>query len=108
MKKFNERIALGLSSAFSTMGCFWLFAGLALLPLVWPAAMPYVQFISSAFLQLVALPLLAVAGKVMRERQEEHGAALAAHGKALEGHGEVLAGLHAKTDKVLAASPQGQ
>ncbi len=72
MRRFNERLAVLLSSAFSTMACFYVFCMLALLPLVWPASMAAVQFISSAFLQLVALPLLAVAARVIQAQQDAH------------------------------------
>ena len=76
MGALNTTLALRLSGAFGTMGCFWAFCLLALLPLAWPPAMPYVQFISSAFLQLVALPLLAVAAKIIQAQQEVHKASL--------------------------------
>ena len=70
--RVNDWIAVKLSALFSTMACFWLFCGLALLPLPCPKMMPYVQFISSGFLQLVALPLLAVAAKIIQKQQEQH------------------------------------
>lgn len=70
--RMNDWIAVKLSSAFSTMACFWLFCVLALLPLPFPKTMPYVQFISSGVLQLVALPLLAVAARVIQKQQAQH------------------------------------
>lgn len=53
-----DRIAATITRIVGTMWFFSACVVLTLLPLVWPAAMPYVQFISSAFLQLVLLPLL--------------------------------------------------
>lgn len=65
LKYINEWLALKLSASFSTMTCFWIFNILALLPLIWPIAMPVIQFVSSGYLQLVALPLLAVSGIIL-------------------------------------------
>lgn len=77
MTRINNWLAVKLSGLFSTMGCFYVFLLLALLPLPFPAAMPYVQFISSAVLQLVALPLIAVASRVIQEQQAAHAASIA-------------------------------
>ena len=99
MKRFNRWLAVNLSKWFSTMACFYAFCVLALLPLAWPKLLPVVQFISSGFLQLGALPLLAVAAKIIQDQQghikqqaDQHKADLEAlHAK----HDE----LHAKHDE---------
>jgi hypothetical protein len=65
LKALNEWLALRLSAGFSTMTCFWVFNMLALSPLMYPASLPIMQFISSGYLQLVALPLLAVSGIIL-------------------------------------------
>lgn len=72
MKRFNDWVAVKISDVFSTMGCFWAFCVLALIPLVVPKLLPEVQFISSGFLQLVALPLLAVAAKINNDQAKQH------------------------------------
>ena len=56
----NEWIALKLGGFLGSMLAFWCFNLIALLPFVWPASLPIAQYISSGYLQLVALPLLAV------------------------------------------------
>jgi hypothetical protein len=52
------------------MACFWIFNALALLPIAWPASLQITQFISSGYLQLIALPLLAVSGGISFQRTE--------------------------------------
>lgn len=70
MRRLNELIAMRLSAWFSTMWCFWAFNVLALLPVFWPASLQVTQFISSGYLQLIALPLLAVAGVILGRSAE--------------------------------------
>ncbi|HQT89690.1 MAG TPA: hypothetical protein PK677_14275 [Acidiphilium sp.] len=99
MRRFNEWLALRLSTAFATMAAFYAFAALALLPLVWPASMPVVQFVSSGVLQLVALPLLAVAGvligrKAEARAEQDHAALMELVGALHEKH-DALAQSHA-------------
>ena len=86
MRAFNEWLAVKMSDAFSTMACFWAFTALALLPFVWPRSMAVVQFISSGVLQLVALPLLAVAVRVINDKADRHTSQ--------------IADLHAKHDRL--------
>lgn len=86
IKAFNQWLAIHLSQVFSTMACFYVFLLLALLPLVDPKTLPVVQFISSGVLQLVALPLLAVAAKIIQDQQAQHAAEIAS--------------LHAKHDEL--------
>ncbi len=67
---WNKRAALWMAAWFSTMTCFWLFTALSLLPIVWPESMNVIQFISSGVLQLIALPLLGVAGVIIGQKAE--------------------------------------
>jgi len=69
-RHFNEITAVRLSAWFATMECFWAFNALALLPVFWPASLQITQFISSGYLQLIALPLLAVAGVILGRTAE--------------------------------------
>jgi hypothetical protein len=70
MRRLNETIATWLSAKFSTMACFWAFNALALLPVAWPASLQTAQFISSGWLQLISLPLLAVGQEISGRRAE--------------------------------------
>ena len=72
IQRFNDWLAVVLSNAFSAMGCFYALCALALAPVLWPRTIPYLQFISSGVLRLVALPLLAVATRVIQRKQAEH------------------------------------
>jgi hypothetical protein len=58
--KLDDLIAVRANAIFASMGFFWFCLALTLLPLKWPAAMPFVQYASSGVLQLIALPLLGV------------------------------------------------
>ena len=60
LRALNEWLALKLSAGFSSMATFWAFNILTFVPLAFPSLLAIVQFISSGYLQLVALPLLAV------------------------------------------------
>ena len=76
----NERIAIGVTKMMGTMWCAYAFLVLALLPLVLPSTETWVQYASSAVLQLVALPVLAVGqsllGRAAEKRAEQDHAAL--------------------------------
>lgn len=81
MRRFNEAVAVRASAAFATMGCFWAFLFLSLLPVVAPRTMGVVQFISSGVLQLVALPLISVASLITgvalaKQATEQHDAVI--------------------------------
>ena len=93
MAKFNEWLAVKLSDYFSTMACFYAFCVLSLFPLIYPQSLAVVQFVSSGVLQLVALPLLAVAAKVI---QKQHATVMEMH----EQHAADIAALHAKHDEL--------
>jgi hypothetical protein len=66
----NDQIALRSNQIFATMGFFWFCLVFSLIPLKWPAAMPFVQYASSGVLQLVALPLLGV-GTILAARASD-------------------------------------
>jgi hypothetical protein len=66
----NDGIALRSNAIFATMGFFWFCLVFSLIPLKWPATMPFVQYASSGVLQLVALPLLGV-GTVLAARASD-------------------------------------
>jgi hypothetical protein len=70
VSKFNDSIALRSNQIFATMGFFWFCLVFSLIPLKWPATMPFVQYASSGVLQLVALPLLGV-GTVLAARASD-------------------------------------
>ena len=92
LQRFNTTLALRLSAMFATMECFYAFTLLVLLPLIWPRSLEVVQFISSGWLQLVALPLLAVSGVIIGTKAEE---------RAAQDHAaimELVSDLHAKHD----------
>ena len=97
MPSLNQRIAVRLSALILSMGCFWaLNIGLAV-GLIVPATMPLVQFLSSAWFQAVALPLIGVSAtisamEVMALIRETHDAVM-----------EMLTDLHAKHDRLHAA-----
>jgi hypothetical protein len=77
----NDAIALRSNAVFATMGFFWFCLIFSLIPLKWPATMPFVQYASSGVLQLIALPLLGV-GTILAARssdklaKEQHDAVL--------------------------------
>ncbi len=66
----NDGIALRSNAIFATMGFFWFCLVFSLIPLKWPATMPFVQYASSGVLQLIALPLLGV-GTVLAARASD-------------------------------------
>ena len=70
LSKLNDQIALRSNQIFATMGFFWFCLVFSLLPLKWPAVMPFVQYASSGVLQLIALPLLGV-GTILAARSSD-------------------------------------
>jgi hypothetical protein len=66
----NDQIAMRANAVFATMGFFWFCLIFSLLPLKWPAAMPFVQYASSGVLQLIALPLIGV-GTILAARSSD-------------------------------------
>ncbi|WP_297489047.1 hypothetical protein [Acidocella sp.] len=66
----NDQIAVRANAIFATMGFFWFCLIFSLLPLKWPASMPFVQYASSGVLQLIALPLIGV-GTILAARSSD-------------------------------------
>lgn len=70
LEALDDQIAIRANAVFATMGFFWFCLILTLIPLKWPAVMPFVQYASSGVLQLVALPLLGV-GTILAARSSD-------------------------------------
>ncbi|WP_298282483.1 hypothetical protein [Acidocella sp.] len=70
LRRINDLIAIRANMVFASMGFFWLCLVFSLLPLKWPATMPFVQYASSGVLQLVALPLIGV-GTILAARSSD-------------------------------------
>ena len=66
----SDRFAAWIVGLCGTTACFWLFSAFALMPLLWPAWMQAVQFISSGYLQLVLLPLILVSQNLQSRHDE--------------------------------------
>ena len=67
LKEANEKIAFKATKIFGSMGTFWFFTCWAILPLI-PFLSPYketILYISSGFIQLVALPLILVGQEIL-------------------------------------------
>jgi hypothetical protein len=67
IKEANETIAYKATKIFGSMGTFWFFICWAILPLI-PFLSPYketILYISSGFIQLVALPLILVGQEIL-------------------------------------------
>jgi hypothetical protein len=71
IRKINESIAAACTTAIGTMWCVYLFVGLTMLPLFFPSIDREIQYISSAFLQLVFLPLIMVGQSVLNKESEK-------------------------------------
>ena len=70
LSAFNDQLAIRSNQVFATMGFFWACLIFTLIPLRWPATMPFVQYASSGVLQLVALPLIGV-GTILAARSSD-------------------------------------
>lgn len=70
-QRANDRIAVFITSIVGTMWCAYAFSIMVLIPLQYPNTLSAVQFISSAFLQLVLLPLIMVGQNVLSRASEE-------------------------------------
>ena len=72
--KFNDKIGKRLSDGLSTMEMFWMVTILVLFPLMFQrpdTLISWVQYLSTAILQAVALPLLGYTTKKGGESQEK-------------------------------------
>lgn len=70
INKINDYIAVKATILMSSMWCVYGFLGLAMLPMVWPAVSSAVQYLSSAVIQLVALPLIMVGQAILGMESE--------------------------------------
>jgi len=70
INKINDKIAISITKLVSTMWCVYLFAGMVMIPLFAPSTTTVIQFISSAFLQLVFLPLILVGQDLLGQKSE--------------------------------------
>lgn len=91
MKKVNDYLAEKITIAFSTMWAFYLFIIYGLTPLVWPQYMDKILYYSN-FIQLIALPALAVGSIVLSKKQETKNQAIyeAQEKRAQETHDAVM------------------
>jgi Tfp pilus assembly protein PilN len=110
MYNFNEKIAYRTTKLFGSMWAFWLFAIWAFLPLI-PALSQYketILYISSGFVQLVALPLIMVGqeilGRSSEKRAETDHQVLNEQFEKIKELIEELKDLHQDTHKLLAYS----
>jgi len=74
IKKLNDAIAIRATLAMSTMWCVYAFFLLSLLPLISKDLETVVIYISSAIIQLVALPLIMVGQQKLSEAGEKRAA----------------------------------
>ncbi len=105
----DDQIAIRANAIFATMGFFWFCLIFSLLPLKWPALMPFVQYASSGVLQLIALPLIGV-GTILAARgsdqlaREQHDAVMETVNSIRQLMGEIHqlhVELHVKVSEVL-------
>jgi uncharacterized membrane protein len=66
----TDKLALFITKHIGTMGFFYFCLVLVTTPLLFPVALPVVQYISSGFLQLIFLPLIMV-GQNLQGRHAE-------------------------------------
>lgn len=64
INRFNEWLATQITNKVGTMTCAYIFTVMILFAMVYPPVQNTVFFISSAFLQLVFLPIIMVGGDV--------------------------------------------
>ena len=66
----TDKIALWITNKVGTFGFFIFTICLTVIPFIIPGLMPAVQFISSAFLQLVLLPLIMIGQNLQSDHAE--------------------------------------
>ena len=74
MKKFNNWLAMVITSAVSTMTCAYVFAGLAgygATGVDWHNPFQIVSWVSQTFLQLVLLSIIMVGQRVINEASDK-------------------------------------
>ena len=67
----NNKIAVRCTLMISTMWCVYTFIILTIIPLFFPSTNRIIQYISSAFLQLIFLPLIMVGQSIIGEKEEK-------------------------------------
>ena len=89
----NEKLAVTVTLLVGTMAFFYLCNVLVIIPLLIPAALPTVQFISSGWLQLILLPVLLIGQNILSDRQKRDADAKHAlqEQRALEDHEHMVA-----------------
>ena len=85
--KINKTLAKYVTLAMGSMWCAYALFALALIPLEWPSTMQVVTYISSAVIQLVALPIIMVGNQVLSEASEKR--AKQDHAMLMESHAEI-------------------
>ena len=73
MKKFNEWLAIKITSGVATMWCAYAFAVLAILgfPYGQASARDYVQWVSQTFIQLTMLSVIMVGQNLQSEQSKK-------------------------------------
>lgn len=67
---FSDKLAIWIVQKAGTMNFTYACAVMVTIPLFWDKAMPVVQYLSSAYLQLLFLPIILVAGNLQQKRAE--------------------------------------
>lgn len=67
----NDALAERATLTMGTMWCVYVFTCMSVMPLLWPASANAVQYLSSAVIQLIALPLILVGQSVLSRSAEE-------------------------------------
>jgi len=70
INEFNDLVALKATLIIATMWCVYAFAVMVMIPFFIPSTTSIIQFISSAFLQLLFLPLIMVGQDVQGRKSE--------------------------------------
>lgn len=70
INEFNDLVALKATLVIATMWCVYAFAIMVMIPFFIPSTTTIIQFISSAFLQLLFLPLIMVGQDVQGRKSE--------------------------------------
>lgn len=70
LQRFNDWAAGKITSTVGSMWCAYFFTLLVVIPFYIPSLTVPVQYFSSAFLQLVLLPIIMVGGAVLSKNSE--------------------------------------
>ena len=91
LAQINDKIAAWLTRYVGSMWCAYAFFALVIVPLFFPSINAAVQYISSAVIQLVLLPIIMVGSNVLSKASEE---------RAAQDHETIMAE-HAETRAIL-------